>query len=354
MAMKLSLCQVEEFEQVSLALCAVVFEPDKAPPEWIELVPAGADVTAVDGRKFRNPNPQRIIEAFRTLKLDLPVDYEHSTEKKAPKGEEAPAAGWIKDLEVRTGSLWGKVQWTPRGTASLTSREYRYISPAFYHQKDGTIFQLSSAGLTNKPALNQLAAVASASGAIPLTEVNMNPDLLKLLGLDDKATPEQVLAACRALKDSADAKIKVDGELATARAELVKAQTPDLGKFVPRADYEAALARAGSFEKEISDGKAAAHKATVEVEIDAALKAGKITPATKDFYVSTCSTVEGLAKFRDFVKAAANVIVEGTVPDKKPDSEGTSVSDAELAIARNCGLTPEQYADGKKSMAQRK
>lgn len=319
-------------------------------PEWVELVPPGADVHAVDGRKFRNPNPERVVEAFRKYGLDLPVDYEHASERKAPDGDEAPAAGWITELKVRDGAIWGKVEWTPKGAASLTGREYRYISPAFLHTKAGEITELVSAGLTNKPALTQLAELArTQEGEF------MDPELLKLLGLPADASKEQALAAL-----AAQAKARVDAdaalttskaEVATARAELARSATPDLNKFVPRADFDAALARAAKAEKEISDGQAASHKASVEAEVDAAVKAGKITPATKDFYVATCATTDGLKSFREFVKAAPVVgdvsKLEGEKAPKTDDA--AKLTEAELAVASRCGLTPELYAAARKA-----
>ena len=36
----------------------------------------------------------------------------------------------------------------------LKAREYRYISPAFFHKPDGTVMRIEGAGLTNYPALD--------------------------------------------------------------------------------------------------------------------------------------------------------------------------------------------------------
>lgn len=345
----LALLSAPPLPRTHLALCKVSPSGDGKAPEWIELVPAGDVVAAVDGRKFKNPNPQRIVDAFRAYKLDLPIDYEHSSERKGPNGDEAPAAGWITELEVRNGSIWGRVDWTPKGTASLTGREYRYISPAFMHTKDGTITELVSAGLTNKPALNQLAAVAAR-----LQGESMDPKLLKLLGLSESATVEQVLAACQAMADKG---VKLDAdlaalktELATARVAVEKASAPDLNKFVPRADYDAALARATTAEKAVTDEKALKAKIEIETEIEAALKAGKITPATADYHRASCAREGGLALFRDFVKSAPVVAGDGKVKEPAAGGgAGDALTEAELAIATRCGMTPETFRAAKKS-----
>ena len=70
----------------------------------------------------------------------MPVDYDHQNDKPDPgRSGPVPAAGWIKELEVATNSLWGRVVWTARASELISAKEYRYISPAFYYQKDGTI-----------------------------------------------------------------------------------------------------------------------------------------------------------------------------------------------------------------------
>lgn len=39
----------------------------------------------------------------------LPVDECHATDKAAPDGRQAPARGWIVQMEVRADGLWGRV-----------------------------------------------------------------------------------------------------------------------------------------------------------------------------------------------------------------------------------------------------
>lgn len=354
-----------------LALCAASRRPvalagreiavtgaSNDPPEWIELVPPGPEVNAIDGRKFRNSRPEQIVKAFASYGLDVPVDEEHSTEKLAPEGREAPATGWIKELEVRQGAVWGRVEWTPRGAAYLRAKEYRYVSPAFMHESDGEIVELVSAGLTNRPAFTQLAAVAqnqgSTAGAQPPPATGEHMDLKKLLallGLAENATEEQALAACRALKDSAAELTTARSELAVARAQ---AQTPDLTKFAPRPELQAALARAETAEKQIADQKADAHKKNAEAAVAAAMRAGKIAPAAKDFYLATCSTEDGLAKFNEFVANQAPIVdpgksaLDGKTP---PAADAGTATETELAIATRCGLSREAFVAAKKAQA---
>jgi phage I-like protein len=72
-----------------MALCSEL-NAEKAAPEWIELLPAGPDIVGRDGRSWRLSAPKKVAEAFNKQGMSLVIDYEHSTEVKAPKGDEAP------------------------------------------------------------------------------------------------------------------------------------------------------------------------------------------------------------------------------------------------------------------------
>ena len=74
-----------------LVLCQVVAV--SGAPEWIQLVPAGDKIEALDGRTFGNSEPQSIVDAFNDDPRDVAVDWEHASEIKAPNGDQAPAAG---------------------------------------------------------------------------------------------------------------------------------------------------------------------------------------------------------------------------------------------------------------------
>lgn len=96
-------------------------------PDWILLIPAGT-VVGVDGRSWVNDQPNNVVSLFNNRQLDLPIDWEHATEVRAPKGLDAPAAGWIQAMEVREGAVWGCVEWTAAGVNCISSKSY---SPAW-------------------------------------------------------------------------------------------------------------------------------------------------------------------------------------------------------------------------------
>lgn len=134
---------------------------DGTVPEWVQLLPAGIEIKGRDGRQWILDRQTIILEAFAAEGKDIVIDWEHASELKAAKGDQAPAAGWIKSMEFRSGELWGRVEWTPKAIEQIRNKEYRYLSPVFaYERETRRIVRILSAGLTNQPnlymtALNQ-------------------------------------------------------------------------------------------------------------------------------------------------------------------------------------------------------
>lgn len=301
---------------------------DGSVPEWIELIPAGQVVQGRDGRTWINDRPADLLAVFAADGRDIPLDWEHATELKAPQGEPAPAAAWIKQLEVRDeGAVWGRIEWTEKGRASVAVKEYRYISPVFVFEVESRrIRQITSAGLTNRPNL-QLQALnreQPTKGAPPMKK------LLALLGLPETATEDQALNALGALKT----------DLATA---LNRAETPSLDKFVPRADYDTVVARATNAEQQLADQKKTELETAINAEIDAALIAGKITPATKDYHVATCREAGGLDRFKAFVAAAPVVAAASGLDGKKPEDQAAALNAEEQKVCDALGISVEEY-----------
>ena len=130
-------------------------------PELVQLIPYGV-IKGRDGRRFKMFNTKEVIaETIRRFNptgvqntIDLVVDYEHQTDLSAENGKPAPAGGWIKELfDKGNAGLWGKVSWTARAKEFIQSRQYRFLSPVFKHDKDGNVLALLRAGLTNAPNL---------------------------------------------------------------------------------------------------------------------------------------------------------------------------------------------------------
>lgn len=303
---------------------------DGSVPEMIELIQAGQQLVGRDGRSWINDEPVGVVAALNRRGIDLVVDFEHASEIKAPKGDEAPAAGWVavNSLESREdGSVWGRVSWTPRGRAAVENREYRYLSPALNVEKfTGRVRSISSIGLVNKPNLfnKALNFQQPKTEEVPI----MLKKILTKLGLSESATEEQALNALGALQSN----------LQTA---LNRAETPSLDKFVPRGDFDVALNRATTAEQQLADQQKADLETAINAEVDAALKAGKITPATKDYHVAMCRQEGGLEQFKKYA-AAAPVIGEDSGLDGKIHPVGELALNAEQqAIAAQFGNTSD-------------
>lgn len=133
-------------------------------------------------------------------------------------------------------------------------------------------------------------------------------------------------ALCQALNLPADA----DEDTAVKRVKSLslaldvatnRANQPDIEKFIPRADYDAALNRASAAEAKIAEIEKAALNQQIETALNTALQAGQICPATVEFYRGVCQKDGGLEAFNQFLKSAPPVL--GVKPDldsKKPQA----------------------------------
>lgn len=334
----IALCAAAPAEPVAYALLAAELPlgAEGQAPEWVQLLPAGDPlVSPRDGRQWRNPDPAAVLAATveRGL-LPLPIDTDHAGEM--GPGHAAPAAGWIEELSLRGGAIWGRVAWTEKGAAAVQAREYRYLSPAFVHTRDDRrVLHLSSAALVNRPAFPQL-AVAAADNPHEHEEHMTEEErkaLCAALKLPDTATPAEIVAAAEKLR----------AEHATA---LAAAGTPPLDKFVPRADYDAAVEKATAAEAKLTERVQAEQAREIDAEISKAVEGKKITPATADYYRAMCKQEGGLEQFREFLKAAPelapNQVIQGD--PAKSGGDGSGLTEGQLALCRQLGVTPEDFA----------
>lgn len=94
------------------------------------------------------------------------IDWEHSF----AEGGTSRAAGWIKELWREGKQLMARAKWTPEARKQIASEEYRFFSPEFStnaHDEHGKPkgFSLLAGGLTNRPHLKALGAVALSEDA---------------------------------------------------------------------------------------------------------------------------------------------------------------------------------------------
>ncbi|OQR35908.1 hypothetical protein BWR15_06160 [Pseudomonas sp. T] len=322
---------------LATALC---FELGTDVPEWVEVLPPGPDVTGRDGRKWTYDANQVIAETVaHTQGADLPFDYEHSTELKAPKGEKAEASGWAREYRVNErGALEARVEWTKEARNAIEAREYRYISPVFaYDDRTGRIYRFSSFGLVNKP--NLVTKALNSEQAPSLSQQPEESDMalaaiLAAIGLPETATEEDAVAAINKLLE--------DKKVALQTAANNEARVPSLDLYVPRLDYNNLEKRALNAEQKLDQQAKTQHATAINNEIEGALKAGKITPATKAFYLASCQEEGGLERFRDFVKSAPSV-TDPVTPQGEHQVEQKALNSEQQQAARMLGMDDEQY-----------
>lgn len=311
-----------------MARFALHFELSDVPGR-VQLLPVGPRIVGRDGREFLfdELSQQTVLDAYQRGAVKLPIDINHSTEFAAPKGGDSPARGWIDALHVIDGALWGDVDWTDAGRASVGAREYRYLSPVFeFDTESMRVLRITSVALTNTPNL-RLQALNSEQRT--MRSALLLAAIAGALKLQQDASDDAIANAINAL--------------AADRERALNAQQPALDRFVPRADYDALVQRATNAETQLRERTTADHKAAVDDAIDRALKAGKITPATEQYHRATCAEVAGLARFKEFVAAAPVIAPDTGQLDGKPKPTTTALNAEEQQVARSLGLTDEEF-----------
>lgn len=330
-------------------------------PAWVQLLPAGPEVVGVDGRHwlFDQAAMNSALSAFPRRGRPLVIDWEHASELRAPKGEEAPAAAWMHELEAREGELWARVEWTPRAAEQVENREYRYLSPVFAFQKStGRILEIVSAGLTNSPNLRLQALNHEANYHSNQEDDMPLKPIAKALGLDDGATADQIITATNSLKAKAEAAAAVPVALCRAlgladtatpdsviqTVNTMKTQSLDLTRFVPRVDYDQAVAKAANAETKLKDHEAAKAETEISSLVDQAVKDGKVSPASKDYYLAACRQQGGVDEFKKFLTSAP-VIATAREAQREVGADGAAkLTDQELAMCKALDVKPEDYA----------
>ncbi len=314
-------------------------------PSSIHLLPAGR-IDGRDGRHWYNNAPEQIVQAFAENNGPLVIDYEHASDAAMWTGQPAPAAGWINKIENRDGEIWADVTWTEKATAMIAAQEYRFISPVFYYHADTlAILAMVSAGLTNQPNLVLTALNNRRDGKPPETKDHsvMNSEqykaLCRRLGLKEDASVESVMAALDTQSD----------ELQTAQNS---AANPPLDRFVPRADHDAMKLRAENAEQRLQDEDAKAINSRAEAAVDAAIKGGRIAPASKDYHLANCKTEDGLKAFNSYVEGQpVNPAFQVSgLNDKEAGGAAGQLTEAERAMCKRMGQSEEDFIatrDGK-------
>lgn len=278
--------------------------------------------------------------------VDLVVDYEHQT----LKGVEAPAAGWVKALKLEDGQIKAEVEWTPRGEAYLKNREYRYLSPVIL-AKNGKAMGLHSLALTNTPAILGMTPIVNSDTFDEGGEEHMDlKELAEALGLGADATMEQILETAKALAAEAKSLKEKDAGADTVVANKAVCELLGLKAGAETAEVTAkimelkggiidgvnVLAKLQELEKKDKAREA-------EGAVTLALKAGKITPAQKEW--ATQYAMDNPAGFQSFVEKAPQVVPMGELKlaaDGGTPLKNDQLDESTLLVCRQLGLSPDE------------
>lgn len=255
--------KVSESETVGTVACSLALDGDNPTATTaVQLLPDGL-FKATDGRPFDVPTGQWLLNdaawqaiqaAARAQVNDFHFDYEHQTLNAEKNGQPAPAAGWFNGDSLRyvpgQGLFATNVAWTPKASAHIAAKEYRYISAVFaYSKSTGQVLELLHVALTNQPALDGMRAIAALKSSTPYNPTNgdntMNEELLRLLaalGISTEGVNLDDAAALKALIDKAITAHNEQTEQATAAATEIAALKAkptgiDPSQFVPVAAF---------------------------------------------------------------------------------------------------------------------
>jgi phage I-like protein len=186
---------------IALAASAALPEigSDGAVPDWVQLLPvAQGEVETFDGRgPYLVKDLQPIIQASIANTRGMPIDENHATDLRP--GHDAPARGWITELQARADGLWGRVEWTPFGRRLVKSKAYRGISPVLMVDPADkrSVRSIARASLVNVPNLRGLAALNTEETG----QMDGMKKIAAKLGLGEDASLEDILAKIGSMAD---------------------------------------------------------------------------------------------------------------------------------------------------------
>lgn len=306
-------------------------------PEKICIIPKGLVKSQKGEFLVDSVSFGEMSQKFKARGLDIVVDYEHQT----LEGTQAPAAGWIKNIEFTDEGVMAHVDWTSKAKEYLVNKEYRYLSPVILKRKsDNRAVSLHSVALTNTPAIDGMEPIINSSD-INLEgedEIMDLKEIAKMLGLPETVTAEEVAAAIKKLTDTSKSEDQVVANKAIlemldlkedAKVEDVKGKIIALKNPAGYVSMEAF----NQLKKEIEKGKS-----TELVEI--ALKAGKITPAQKEWAEEYA--LKEPAAFQKFIEKAPQVVPLEQLKYKKEEIVEVN-SEVQLSVNKYLGISDEDF-----------
>lgn len=292
----------------------------------------------------------RVIARAKSRSARIVVDYEHQTLKAQERGDAAPASGWIDRASLRYEpgvGILGAIDWTPRAAQMIAGGEYAYLSPVFlYSPESGEVLLLQHVALTNDPALDLPQVALRSTGEFndfstedfSKEEPHVNETLKKLLaalGLADTADEAEAMSAVAALVKKAKA--------AEDKVAALTAQKPDPAKFVAVETMQALQGQVAALTAQVNGEK-------VAQTVEAALTAGKLLPAQKDWALDLGKTnlaaLTGYLEKTPAIAPLAGMQTGGAAPAGASAAQA-ACSAGEAAVFKQFGLTADDFNKAK-------
>ena len=335
-------------------------------PEWVMLARTGAWLGHPTARQIVEPcHLASALDYFErhyaAHGTDLVIDYHHASMAVPPA--RAPAAGWVSRMEMRNGGaeLWGRVLWTTEAAASIARREYRYLSPVFRFDRPDRLtgepvpLQIHSVALTNTPFLTELESLNEAVAECPRpgaadehpSEGGMHMPILDSLAATLRAEPAELAARLGLQADAEDRQV--------AEALMANAAGPAAAAAADRAALMQSRAAAAALRAKLAlaedapeqdvlnaiDALAAAGRRTEAEElVEGAVRAGRIPPAHRDFYLR--EALGDLRSAREVINSLPVLTAPRSASGGPLQRPHAALTDGEEAVRRQLGLSAEQ------------
>jgi len=315
---------------VALALAA----ENKAPSEFL-LFRAGDNSTRKGVFKFDADAAKSVLAHAAQFGARYSIDYNHAqvTAQSAPNPSEAGKSAGTFTLAVREGALWAvDVQWTAEGAQRVAAKEYVYTSPFFRFDKGGRVLEVLNCALTNVPATHGLSPlVLDALADRPESSGNgvRMEGVLIALGLAKTASEGDAFARATDLRTSVAELCTLTATNSTHEALGAVRAGIDAIKRLPAISAQLAIATARETAREIDD----------------AIKAGKLTPAQREWAVKYgAESPDGLRAYLSAAPVIVALDAETKPSAKAPASQPVTLGAEDLAVCTQLGLDPVKFA----------
>lgn len=185
-----------------------------------------------------------ILNAFRSeMEQDddhagILVDADHLSHDLA---NDTAALAWLREMDIRNGQLWGRLDLTDLGEAAVKGKRYKFFSTEYSGSDlqdlgNGRVRPKRLAGLafTNRPNNRGGKPISNRDKTEPLKTESMKP-IAEKLGLPADADEAAILAKIATLMSS-EATAKADVQNRAAEVTTLQAETKRLGGLLVDSD----------------------------------------------------------------------------------------------------------------------